>query len=62
MPFILQPLHRPSPNKIEQLSDYISQIIPEYREFLRLHNDGHYPDQIQTNLQWCVKAFNKRKI
>lgn len=49
--------------KIEQLSRVqFHKIIPEYREFLSLHNDGHYPDQIQTNLQWCVKAFNKRKF
>jgi hypothetical protein len=38
--------------KIEQLSRVqFHKIIPEYREFLSLHNDGHYPDQIQTNLQ-----------
>lgn len=36
--------------------------IAELRQFLQLKNDGHYPDQIQQNLKWCLEAMRKRKF
>jgi acetylornithine deacetylase/succinyl-diaminopimelate desuccinylase-like protein len=36
--------------------------IAELRQFLQLKNDGHYPDQIQENLKWCMEAMKKRKF
>lgn len=35
------------PNAIEQLN-----------EFLRLPNNGKFPDQVDQNLNWCQKTFN----
>lgn len=28
-----------------------------FREFLQMPNDGNYPPQIETNLNWCEKTF-----
>lgn len=28
-----------------------------FREFLRMPNDGNYPQQIESNLKWCEKTF-----
>ena len=28
-----------------------------YRQFLEIHNDGHFPDQIHNNAEWCIRTF-----
>lgn len=36
--------------------------ITELREFVKLENDGHFPDHIKQNLEWCIAAMKKRKF
>ena len=43
-------------------SKQLPQAIVELRQFLQLKNDGHYPDQIQQNLKWCMESMKKRKF
>lgn len=40
----------------------LPDAVKELRQFLQLKNDGHYPDQIQANLNWCLDAMKKRKF
>ncbi len=40
----------------------LPHAITDLRQFLQLKNDGHYPDQIQENLKWCLEAMKKRKF
>ncbi|MFM8912763.1 MAG: M20/M25/M40 family metallo-hydrolase [Flammeovirgaceae bacterium] len=37
--------------------------VASFKEFYELHslpNDAHFPSDIETNVQWCEKAFAKR--
>lgn len=34
--------------------------VLEFRDFLSYPNDGHFDDQIKTNMQWAIDAFEKR--
>ncbi len=38
----------------------LHQSLSVYNEFLRIPNNGNYEDQIEQNLQWCLKAFSDR--
>lgn len=40
----------------------LPKAISEFREFLSLENDGHYTEQINKNLVWCLEAMKKRKF
>ena len=50
----------------KELSDAATLQLPkavtELRQFLSIKNDGHYPDQVQQNLEWCLEALKKRKF
>lgn len=47
--------------QIEQAAkNYFNQALTEYKEFLRIPNNGNYEDHIEQNLQWCVDAFSER--
>ncbi|MBL7875038.1 MAG: M20/M25/M40 family metallo-hydrolase, partial [Cyclobacteriaceae bacterium] len=39
---------------------YLPKAISELNEFLLLANNSHFPEQINQNLEWCVKAMKKR--
>ena len=48
-------------NEINTLSREKAQdVFKEYREFLSLPNDANKPDELETNMLWCEKAFKKR--
>ena len=48
-------------NEINSLSrDKAQNVFKEYREFLSLPNDANKPDELEANMIWCEKAFNKR--
>lgn len=34
--------------------------VKDFREFLKIPNDGHYPEQIDANVEWATKAFQSR--
>ena len=36
------------------------RAVSEFRDFLKLPNDGHFIDQIHTNMKWSMTAFEKR--
>ncbi len=38
-------------------NQYLKNSLLTFKDFLAMPNDGHYPEQIGTNLQWCDKAF-----
>ena len=43
--------------------DYINygkESIPILKELLAIPNDAHYPEDIEKNVQWCEKNFEKR--
>jgi acetylornithine deacetylase/succinyl-diaminopimelate desuccinylase-like protein len=42
-------------NEIEKAEIKGSLIM--FREFLKMPNDGNYPQQIESNLKWCEKTF-----
>lgn len=39
--------------------EYFLPAVQEYRDFLRMPNDGHYPEQIQSHVDWCTKTFQE---
>jgi acetylornithine deacetylase/succinyl-diaminopimelate desuccinylase-like protein len=47
----------------KQINDYTkSELLGSlntYKDFLKLPNDGNYPDQINQNLRWCDSTFKK---
>ena len=42
-------------NEIEKAE--IKGSLLTFREFLKMPNDGNYPQQIVSNLKWCEKTF-----
>lgn len=36
------------------------KAIEDFRSFLLIPNDGHYPEQINANMKWVSKAFESR--
>lgn len=44
------------------VEDQFPKILSEFREFLTIKNDGHFPEQINNNLVWCKEALKKRKF
>lgn len=42
-------------NEIEKSE--IKGSLLTFREFLKMPNDGNYPQQIESNLKWCVNTF-----
>lgn len=42
-------------NEIEKSE--IKGALLTFREFLKMPNDGNYPQQIESNLKWCVNTF-----
>lgn len=38
----------------------LPKAIEDFRAFLQIPNDGHYPDQINANMNWVSKAFENR--
>ncbi|SOE22822.1 Acetylornithine deacetylase/Succinyl-diaminopimelate desuccinylase [Spirosomataceae bacterium TFI 002] len=45
-------------DKIKTLSEAkLLESLDEYKGFLALPNDGNYPEQIDTNLNWCNSKF-----
>lgn len=44
-------------NEIEKSE--IKGSLLTFREFLQIPNDGNYPQQIETNLNWCEKTFQR---
>lgn len=46
---------------LDELSlKYAKQSFNELYEFFSLPNDSYQPDQIEPNVKWCEKAFEKR--
>ncbi|MBX2911947.1 MAG: M20/M25/M40 family metallo-hydrolase [Cyclobacteriaceae bacterium] len=37
-----------------------AKAISEFRDFLQVPNDGHYPAQIAANIGWATQAFQSR--
>jgi len=50
-----QNLSRVEINDIEKAE--IKGSLLMFREFLKMPNDGNYPQQIESNLKWCEKTF-----
>ena len=42
--------------------DKFPKAIESYNSFLELPNDGHYPDQIENNLNYCQNIFSDLKF
>jgi acetylornithine deacetylase/succinyl-diaminopimelate desuccinylase-like protein len=42
-------------NEIEKSE--IKGSLLTFREFLKMPNDGNYPQQINSNLKWCINTF-----
>lgn len=40
--------------------EFAVKSFPEFHEMLSIANDAHYPDQVESNIKWCEKAFQKR--
>ncbi len=63
--YLLQPIHLQAQlktlEKIEQASkDELHHAFTEFRDFLRIANDGHFIEQINGNMNWAIAAFEKR--
>ena len=41
---------------------HFPKALEEYRAFLGIPNDGHFPEQMQNNVNWCVKALENRRF
>lgn len=41
----------------KQTATYLPGSLQTLREFLAIPNDGHYPEQIAANLEWCRAKF-----
>lgn len=39
-------------------TEILQKSLLEFREFLSLPNDGHFPEQVAANLAWCNKKFD----
>ncbi|GAB5413726.1 MAG: dipeptidase [Congregibacter sp.] len=49
----------PSAEEIRQLvKDNMPAAMQQYREFLRLPNDGQYPEQTRANVDWVMEALD----
>jgi acetylornithine deacetylase/succinyl-diaminopimelate desuccinylase-like protein len=55
LPVLGQNLTKLEINEIEKAE--IKGSLLTFREFLKMPNDGNYPQQIETNLKWCEKTF-----
>ncbi len=52
-----------SAGKIEKFAaDKLVETISNLRYFLRLQNDGNFPEQIAQNKQWCDSVFTALKF
>ena len=50
-----------SPARISQLARKHARLtLPEYLDFLRIPNNGAYPEQMDNNMDWASEAFRKR--
>lgn len=50
-----------SAEQIEKAAkDEFPHAIQEFRDFLKLPNDGHFIEQINNNMKWAISAFEKR--
>ena len=55
LPVFAQNLTKLEINEIEKSE--IKGSLLTFREFLKMPNDGNYPQQIEYNLKWCEKTF-----
>ena len=55
LPSFGQSLSKEKINEIENAE--IQGSLSTFREFLRIPNEGTYPQQIRANLSWCEKTF-----
>ena len=52
---------RLSPVQISQLArKHARSTLPEYLDFLRVPNNGFYPEQMDQNMDWATAAFIRR--
>jgi acetylornithine deacetylase/succinyl-diaminopimelate desuccinylase-like protein len=55
LPVFGQKLTKLEINEIEKSE--IKGSLLTFREFLKIPNDGNYPQQIESNLKWCINTF-----
>ena len=49
-----------TPDEIKAAAkDKFPTAIFDLKHFLALRNDGHFPDQVEQNLQWCDSVFSE---
>ena len=39
---------------------YATESLDDFHELLSIPNDAHFPDDMEKNIQWCERAFQKR--
>jgi acetylornithine deacetylase/succinyl-diaminopimelate desuccinylase-like protein len=44
---------------LQAADEYFLPAVQQYRDFLTMPNDGHYPEQIQSHVDWCLKTFDE---
>ncbi len=44
---------------LKAADEYFLPAVEVYKDFLTMPNDGHYPEQIQTHVDWCLKTFGE---
>jgi acetylornithine deacetylase/succinyl-diaminopimelate desuccinylase-like protein len=48
-------------NELQQLAEkHAKASLEDFRTFLQIPNDAHYPDSIEKNVLWSENAFRKR--
>ena len=49
--------------RLKELSEkYALASLPVLKELLSIPNDAFYPDDIEKNVKWCEKAFQKKNF
>ena len=65
---ILLSVHRLSSQPLDQerleelATTFTKSSFSTYRELLSIPSDAYYPDDIELNVKWCEKAFQKRNF
>ena len=59
------PGHAQPPDRsvLETLTEsHLRPSLEVFREFLRIPNDGHYPEHVEQNMQWMERALTRRRF
>ncbi len=59
------PGHAQPPDRsvLETLTEsHLRPSLEVFREFLRIPNDGHYPEHVEQNMQWMERALTQRRF